>query len=51
MTHFQVMVLVQIAIMTMHLEVMLIIQIVAMMIQFETMEKHDNSNCYSKYSL
>ncbi len=45
------MVLVQIAIMTMHLEVMLIIQIVSMMIQFETTEKHDNSNCYNKYSL
>jgi hypothetical protein len=51
MTHFKMMVLVQIATMTMHLEAMVVIQIVAMTTQFETMENNDNSNCYNKYSL
>jgi hypothetical protein len=51
MTHFKVMVLVQIATMTMHLEGMVVIQIVAMMTQFETMKNGRNSNRYNKYSL
>jgi hypothetical protein len=42
MTHFKVIVLIQIATMIMHLE-MVVIQIVAMMTQFEIMENNDIS--------